>query len=107
MTELESTRELTRADVADYLREFAAQLDASTAVPDPIPERDREDDDGRVTFVVGDDSATINPPDRVTFDVEVESDPSLVGSEVEHEVTFGLSWQTEATDEGEGNLEIR
>lgn len=103
MSELESTQELSRSAVADYLREFAAQLDTAS----PGGTEVRGQDDSRVTFLVGDDSATIDPPETMTFEVEVETDHSLVGSEVEHEVEFELSWTTEASDESdEAELDI-
>lgn len=103
MTEIESTQELSRAAVADYLREFAAQLDTST------PERPAESGaaDSRVTLLIGDRSATIDPPETVTFEVEVETDDSLIGDEVEHEVEFELSWTAEAAAEAdEADLDI-
>lgn len=106
MTEIEAEREMTRTEVADYLREFAAQLDTSEAVSESRSPHERDGDDHRVTFMVGSDSATIDPPETVTFEVEVESDSSLVGSGVEHEVEFELAWQTEATDESEDEAEL-
>jgi amphi-Trp domain-containing protein len=122
MTEIESKQEMTRSEVAEYLRAFAAELDTATADRHPGPDRDastadrrsgpdRHDEsrDGRVTFMIGNDSATINPPERLTFEVEVESDDPLVGSERDHSVAFELAWQTEAVrdDESDPEIEIR
>lgn len=94
MTELESQQELSRSAVADYLREFAAQLDTAS----PGGTAAGGEADSRVTFLIGDDSATIDPPETVKFEVEVETDDSLIGDEVEHEVEFELSWTAEASE---------
>lgn len=62
----------------------------------------REGTSGRgekITFVVGNDSATINPPETVTFDVDVGSDSSLMESGSEERVVFSLSWNAEDVDE--------
>jgi hypothetical protein len=64
MTEIEATREMTRSELADYLREFAAQLDGI----DPIHRPDARPDEGtdrRVTFTVGSDSPTVDEGSRV------------------------------------------
>lgn len=153
MTDIEATRQLTRGEAADYLREFADQLDDRDSDPlsaglydtdstsetstDPATDAsasttdssstggtmdpssadattdtasgDREtqeslDDpttaaDGRVTFLVGNDSATINPPKEVGFAVEVGNDDSLVTNETEQHVTFDLTWHAEDVDD--------
>ena len=52
--ETESHR--TRAEVASYLRAFADKLDA----------------DGPITLTAGDQSVTVDPPDRPTFEVKAE-----------------------------------
>lgn len=108
MTTLESEREMTRTEVATYLREFAAQLDTTEPVPDS-PTLTGDDDDGRITFMIGTDSHTINPPENVLFEVETGSDSSLVGTETEHEVEFELRWKTEQAGEDEeaDELEIK
>lgn len=108
MTEIEAEHEMSRTEVADYLREFASQLDRTQSGYDSDPHQ-REDDDGRVTFMVGSDSATIDPPERVTFEVEVDSDSSLIGGGEEYEVEFELSWEVESSDEAgsAGGLEIQ
>ncbi|WP_276278213.1 amphi-Trp domain-containing protein [Haloarcula regularis] len=68
--------------------------------------RDTDPDDPRVTVMVGDDSATINPPERLSFEVAVEADDPLVGSEREYEVTVELSWQTEESEDSDRNPEL-
>lgn len=105
MTEIEAKQEMTRAEVADYLRDFAAQLDTSEGSPDARVQRER-DDDHRVTFMVGNDSATINPPKTITFEVEVESEGSLIGEGAEQEVEFELAWQIEESPEGAAGEEL-
>ena len=103
MSEIETEREMTRAEVADYLREFAEQLDRSGP---EIPASEEQTDDGRVTLLVGDDSATINPPETVVFEIEVDSDSSLVGTDVEESVAFELTWRVEDTEEHD-EIEIK
>jgi hypothetical protein len=108
MTELETNEETTRTEVATYLREFAAQLDPSVAAPGSDHFRETEDRDQRVTFLVGSDSATVDPPSTVDFSVEVDSDSSLIHSGTEHEVSLELAWQEESTDDGsQESLEIK
>ena len=123
MHELETEREMTRAAVADYLREFADQLDGSTRTDDApsgfdVPttdatptdsapartddrERARDGDDagGKITLMVGNDSATINPPGTLGFEVDVETDDSFVGSDAERSVEFTLTWDAEAVEQ--------
>lgn len=108
MTTLESEQEMTRTEVATYLREFAAQLDTTEPVSES-PTLTGADDDERITFMIGTDSHTINPPETVLFEVETGSDSSFVGSQTEHEVEFELSWKTEPAGEDEeaDELEIK
>lgn len=106
MTTLESEREMTRDEIADYLREFASQLETSEGGSPLTPDTDA-DENTRITFLIGDDSHTIDPPDTVTFEVEFESDSSFVGTQTEHEVEFELSWKSETSDEdSQEELEI-
>jgi hypothetical protein len=161
MAEIDLKQERTRSEIADYLREFADELDAgsdgsrsndpggsddtdgaggsidSDGSPDPSrssfdpvettgtttagtdPDAgtgagsEREEsgtpdrkDDGRVTIVVGNESATINPPDRLGFGVSVDTTSSLLGTGGERSATFTLSWSTERVEEGEG-MEVK
>lgn len=105
MTEIEADREMTRAEVAEYLREFADQLDR-TGPEIPAAEERTTASDGKVTLVVGNDSATINPPETVVFGIEVESDRSLVGTGVEESVGFEVTWRAEQTEEHD-EIEIK
>lgn len=155
MAEIEASRELSRADVAAYLREFADQLDAREAQHAPtgrsvddttnghgtIPSRDTsnrsdtethgtttsppdaagpESDTGtdadetdanhgatyeKVTFFVGNDSATINPPETMTLDIAVDSDSAMLSSANRRSVDFHLEWDTDGVDD-DGDLHI-
>lgn len=111
MTEIEAEREMTRAEVAEYLREFADQLESSGpeiphAEGTTNSESGTDAGDGKVTLVVGNDSATINPPETVAFEIEVESDSSLVGTGVEESVAFEVTWRAEETGEHD-EIEIK
>lgn len=105
MTEIEAEQQMSRSEVADYLREFADQLDTSRIASEGIS-RDEDEDDPRVTFMIGNDSATINPPETVQFEVSVESESSIIGESGEQEVEFELAWETEAAEEREGEEEL-
>ncbi|WP_254535407.1 amphi-Trp domain-containing protein [Halomarina litorea] len=161
MSELEIERELTRQEVADYLREFADKLaddrrgegrvnrdaDGSNGGPEGVraPGRRDEFDDttgsgtdaanttsshaadsaahgtaddtrgshesderttdrvrpnnGKITLLVGNDSATVNPPERVLFGVEVGRDSSLMGGGKGEVVEFRLHWNADDVPE--------
>lgn len=116
MTELDAVQESTRNEVAQYLREFADQLETTDRpMGTPLPEEGtteaaaegerRVGADGKVTLVVGNDSATINPPETVGFTVRVDDDDPLVGGESERRLEFALEWDAEAV-EADGSLEI-
>jgi amphi-Trp domain-containing protein len=105
MSEIETQTESTRASIADSLREFANQLDGATAGELPVEEPGHED--GTVTLLVGNRSATINPPEELDFTIEVESDSSLVGTETEEHVRFELSWLAQEVEGAEEELEIK
>lgn len=108
MSDLQTERQATREEVADYLREFADQLDGGGATDAGNRNRDRTGTEtastdasagntptahpaGKVTLLVGNDSATINPPREVTFGVEVGSDSSLMSGDAEI-VEFRMHW---------------
>ncbi len=57
----------------------------------------------KVTMLVGNESATINPPETLSFDVAVDSDSSLMDSGSERSVTFVLRW---ASDDVEPDDEL-
>ncbi|WP_331234570.1 amphi-Trp domain-containing protein [Natronorarus salvus] len=120
MAKLDATHEKTRAEIAQYLREFAEKLDTgvsgaagSTGETGAIGEPDRSPDvagsdertdagaDRKITVVAGNDSATINPPETLAFDVSVDTDSGLLEGD-EQSATFTLRWDrdhVEADDE--------
>jgi hypothetical protein len=49
--------------------------------------------------MVGNDSATVNPPETVSFVVEVNSDSSLVSPEETQRVGFELVWDADKIPE--------
>lgn len=104
MVQIDNTHERTRSEVADYLREFANKLDRLTA-SDPSRADDEvptDSADRKITLVTGNESATIKPPETVTFDVEVDTESGLLEQGGEHSATLRLRWDgshVEADDE--------
>lgn len=129
MAELEAERDMSRAEVAEYLHLFADKLDTGDSeqstgaygTTDRQVERDEvrggeetaasgdtesqgqteyqsdtavteRSSAGKMTFMVGNESTTINPPDTVTFEVTVDSESSLIGSETGRTARFALHW---------------
>ncbi|WP_266079946.1 amphi-Trp domain-containing protein [Haladaptatus caseinilyticus] len=120
MAELEAEFEKSRSDVASYLREFADKLDSNGTLrsgtsgrtrrsEETTPPTDTTDDDSsqstetsdqeKVTILVGNDSATVNPPETLSFGVAVDSDSSLMDSGAEESVSFTLRWASEEVQE--------
>jgi hypothetical protein len=106
MVEIESEGEMTRGEVALFLREFAAEIDDGVF--------DGEEGQGvhggeftdegslgakRVTLIVGADSATVTVPEIVDFDIDIESRSPMFGSDVPQEIEFELSWEIENPEE--------
>lgn len=146
MATIESTHERTRSEIADYLREFADELDPGRG-PDSSDRAGRSDRSGRtedaatgrggrssdtgprdanardrdatagtgdrdatadtedrertaaagdkVTVIVGNESATINPPRTCSFDVAIDTDSSLLDAGAERSATFTIRWSEE------------
>jgi hypothetical protein len=140
MAEIEANREMSRTEVAEYLRAFADELQpgdtarsaegSGTAGEEDNHQSDEErsgdetedssgsgilsslaDDENRaespdqqqrkVTFMVGSESTTINPPDTITFEMKVDSESSLFGSETGRSTTFVLHWDEEDVPDDE------
>lgn len=97
MAELEAEKEKTRSEVADYLRAFCDELDDRGELT-----RAEDADVGQVTIIVDNESATINPPDSLHFEVEVETDSSLLDTGADRGVTFSLRWDAEQVEASEG-----
>ncbi|WP_254768204.1 amphi-Trp domain-containing protein [Salinilacihabitans rarus] len=73
-TELEFERDLSREEIADRLETFATNLRGS----DPLE------------FELGDETATIDPPETVGFELELEDEPGDEG--VERSLEIELEW---------------
>jgi hypothetical protein len=159
MADTEAEREMSRTDVADYLRTFADELDTTTptqtehqsetsdapegehqqrdetrsasdsaseeessdesGVLDSLADDDHENEAGddqrnhsdrdraddseqsprKVTFLVGNDSTTINPPETVAFEMAVDSESSIFGAETGRTARFALHWDEENVSE--------
>ena len=87
------TRETRGGETTDATRERSADT-TQEASADATDERTTGGAPSRyekVTFLVGNDSATVNPPEEVTLGVEVGEDSSMMSSGAET-VTFSLHW---------------
>jgi hypothetical protein len=125
MAEIDSEGELDRSEIADFLREFADELDADrrTRTPkrdddvtvvgeetDDETTRERADADATgtadepvdpetMTIIVGGDSATLTLPERMEFDIEVASRSPLFASGVRQGIEIDLEWEVEESPE--------
>ena len=81
-------RRMGRGEIADYLRTVADSLDGG----DPI------------SLEAGDQSVTMSPPDRPTFEIKAERETSSSGGPGELSVEFELEWDEGESDEGELNI---
>ena len=129
MVELESAGEMTRSEVAAFLREFASELDdRQREEADDDTARVTGDREGvtmerqtegtsddtrtqesapiesarerkRITLIVGGNSATVTVPHTMNFDVEVESRSPMFGSGVKQGIDFELAWEIEDPDQ--------
>ena len=91
MGELETEAQKTRAEVADYLRGLADQLDQG----------------GDVTLELGGTGVRLNPSDPITFKLEGESDWSDGDTEAKQSIEFELVWWRDARTADEGALDVR
>ena len=86
--ETESTQ--SRSEIAAYLRTFADKLDT----------------DGPITLTAGDQSVTVDPPERPTFEVKAEREGPADGPG-ELSVEFEIEWdEGESGGDGSGELSI-
>ncbi|PSP57616.1 hypothetical protein BRC73_08150 [Halobacteriales archaeon QH_7_66_37] len=129
MVELESAGEMTRSEVAAFLREFASELDdrqreeadddtarvtgdregvtterQTEGTSDDTPTQEGVPIESarerkRITLIVGGDSATVTVPHTMNFDVEVESRSPMFGSGVKQGIDFELAWEIEDPDQ--------
>lgn len=93
MANISSSHEKTRSEVAAYLREFADELE--TGLGGSASHGEPGTTDRKVTLVTGNESATINPPETLNFDVEVDTEAGLLEAGNDHSATFRLSWDSE------------
>ncbi len=83
-----SESRMDRGEIASYLRTVADNLDG----------------DENITLKAGDESVTLDPPTRPTFEVKAERE-GPEGGPYERSIEFELEWDEH--DEGEnGSLEI-
>lgn len=87
----EFEQDMSRADVATYLRTVADKLEG----------------DGQLDFSAADQSTTIQVPDHVEFEIELERESNERGSS-ELSLEFELEWyeSREGGIAGPGSLEI-
>lgn len=70
-------REKTRSEFAAFLRDFANELEHGD----------------RVTLIVGNESMTLNPPERIHFKLDSDLDTSWMGTEEGQSLRFEFGWQ--------------
>jgi amphi-Trp domain-containing protein len=80
----ESETNQSRSEIADYLRRVADSLEEG----------------GAVTLRAGDESVSLDPPERPTFEVKAEKE-GPEGAMDERSVEFEIEWRV--GDEGEGS----
>nr|WP_049918672.1 amphi-Trp domain-containing protein [Haloferax larsenii] len=90
MGELETEALMSRAEIANYLREFADQLDG----------------EGDVSLELGGRNVTMSPAEPITFKLEGESDWSQGDTEAKQSIEFELVWWRAATTPEEGALNV-
>lgn len=100
MAEIEVEQEKTRAEIASYLREFADELEPTSEVLGA-----RNGNGKKMTIIVGNESATINPPDLLHFGVDVDTQSSLLEAGMDRRVTLTMRWDEEQVEATEG-LEV-
>lgn len=90
-TLFEFEQDMSRADVATYLRTVAEKLEG----------------DGQLDFSAADQSTTVQVPDHVEFEIELEEESNDRGSS-EVSLEFDLEWYetSDGSLAGPGSLEI-
>lgn len=79
MREVDIEQEKTRLEVAAFLRDFAEELEKGN----------------RVTLIVGNESATVNPPEMMHFKFASGVDSSWIGTDEGQTLRLELGWQLE------------
>ena len=83
-------RRMDSSEIASYLRTVADNLEAG------------ED----LTLESGDESVTMSPPARPTFEIKAERETSSSGGSAELSVEFELEWDEGESGEGDRGLSI-
>lgn len=81
--ELDEETETTRTEAAAYLRRFADELESG----------------GKVVFVAGNHSTTVNPPEEIRLTMSAGADESWIGGGDAEKLTFEMSWNAEEVAE--------
>lgn len=85
MDDFELEQEQTRSEAAEYLRKLADGLEKGN----------------KMTFIVGDRSATINPPEQVHFRMETKADSSWLGGDDARSFIIELGWEGDEVESDE------
>ena len=83
-------RRQDRGEIASYLRSVADKLDAGEAV----------------TFSAGEQTVTVEPPARPTFEVKVERETARGASTGELAIELEIEWDEAGGDGAGGSLSI-
>ncbi|TYL37612.1 amphi-Trp domain-containing protein [Natronococcus pandeyae] len=84
-------RSMERDEIANYLRTVADSIDSG--------------DD--ISLEAGDESVTMSPPARPTFEIKAERETSSSGGPAELSVEFELEWDEGDEGDGDGSGELR
>jgi len=84
----ETERSMERSEIASYLRTVADNLESGAPI----------------SLSAGDQSVTLDPPARPTFEVKAERE-GPTDAPGEHSVEFELEWDEDA-DDGDGDFRI-
>jgi len=76
--EIEFERDTSRDEVANQLEAFADHLRGDEPIRMTIEER----------------SFTVDPPDTVEFEIEVEDEGETIGEDVERSIELEIEWET-------------
>ena len=85
----ETESKFDRATIADYLRAVADSLESG----------------GEISLEAGNQSVTLNPPERLTFEVKAEREGPRTGPG-ELSIEFELEWDERDYGKGGGELKI-
>ena len=85
----ETETTMSRSEIASYLRTVADALDAGNDI----------------TLSAGDQSVTMDPPERPTFEVKAEREGPTDGLG-ELSIEFELEWDENGDGDGDGELRI-